>query len=56
MQIDVIDDQNDMETTKIEGKRVYALPRKKLLSETLFKALNRFGELGGFDKVIEQIE
>ena len=54
--IDVIDDIHDMECTHIDGKKIYVLPRKKHLSETIFKALNRFGELGGFDKILEKIE
>ena len=47
-QFDYIDDYNDMAFTEINGKRIYALPRKKSLSQLIFVALNHFGELGGF--------
>jgi hypothetical protein len=47
-QFDVIDDYNDMEINQINGKTIYALPRKKHLSQLIFEALNSFGYLGGF--------
>lgn len=35
---------------------MYALPRKKCLSEFLFNAVNSFGKLGGFVHPITKLE
>lgn len=35
---------------------MYALPRKKCLSEFLFHAINAFGKLGGFVKPLERLD
>ena len=35
---------------------MYALPRKKCLSEFLFNAINNFGRLGGFSIPIDRLE
>jgi hypothetical protein len=37
-----------MEINQINGKTIYAFPRKKQLSQLIFEALNSFGYLGGF--------
>ena len=55
-QYEYVDDFNDMEFTEHQDKRIYAIPRKKYLSEVIFIALNRFGQNGGFQKVINKIQ
>lgn len=47
---DSIEDINDYEFQFWNGERIYALPRKKYLSEFQFQTINEFGKLGGFDK------
>ena len=42
------DDLNDEQFEELCGQRLYALPRKKCLSEFLFNAINNFGRMGGF--------
>ena len=42
------DDLNDSEFEELSGEKLYALPRKKYLSEFLFNALNEFGRQGGY--------
>jgi hypothetical protein len=37
-----------MEFNEWDGQKLYALPRRKYLNETIFNGLNLFGELGGF--------
>lgn len=41
---------------EIDGEKIYALPRKRNLSEFYFKELNTFGKMGGFDKAVEKMQ
>lgn len=54
--IDQIDDYNDGEVSEINGLKTYALPRKRYLSEFLFKTINKFGQIGGFDIILNYLE
>ena len=38
------------------GDKVYAFPRKKYLSEFMFKTINKFGQMEGFNKILEFLE
>ena len=50
------DDLNDEEFQDLCGEKLYALPRKKCLSEFLFNAINNFGRMGGFNKPVDRLE
>ena len=49
------DDLNDEEFEELCGEKLYALPRKKCLSEFLFNAINNFGRLGGFSIPVDRL-
>lgn len=38
------------------GQRIYAVQRKQCRSDLLIDFLNTFGNLGGFDKIVERME
>lgn len=53
---DHVDDSNDYEFMEINGEKVYAIPRKKYVSELLFNTINGYGRMGGFDKALDYLE
>lgn len=51
----VVDDSND-KVYNVEGKRIYAIIRSGYCKSTfLVNLVNKFGEMGGFDKIYERI-
>ena len=40
----------------MHGSKIYALPRKKHLSQFQFQTINEFGERGGFNNYLEYLE
>ena len=53
---DAVEDVNDYEFMEIDGEKIYAFPRKKILSEVLFQTINSFGRMGGFEKILAYLE